>query len=111
MMATNDDQGAKRPPQTKGATCETCGHSMPTALSCTQATVTMPDGISYERLPFMGEDGHEQCPDCGVQLGGFHHIAPSGHGCDVERCPKCGGQYLMCSLTGTCDRSELFKRD
>jgi hypothetical protein len=67
------------------ATCKTCGQSMPSALSCTQAEVTFPDGETVDRLPFMGEDGHEQCPDCGVHFGGFHHVGPSGHGCDEER--------------------------
>jgi hypothetical protein len=35
--------------------------------------------------------GGEQCGDCGVGWGGFHHP-----GCDQERCPVCGRQALMC---------------
>ncbi len=84
------------------AICKTCGRLMPSALSCTQTTVTFPDGATFDRLPYIAEDGREQCPDCRVLAGGFHHSAPSGHGCDQEKCPRCGGQLLMCFLRGGC---------
>jgi len=82
---------------------------MPTALSCSQSQITFPDGETLDRLPFMPTEGEEQCVDCGVHIGGFHHIVPSGDCCDQERCPRCGAQLLMCLVLETCDGSKLIE--
>jgi hypothetical protein len=76
------------------AVCSWCHGEMKLANSCT-VNAFHKQGRRFHMVPFGDEpDGRtrgDQCGDCGVRRGGWHHP-----GCDLQQCPSCGGQLLSC---------------
>jgi len=73
------------------AICRWCKKEMTVKTCRANTEVDFPDGVALPSSPdHFGEVG-DRCHDCNIVNGGFHHP-----GCDVERCPKCGGQLITC---------------
>lgn len=73
--------------------CRYCCREMTSAHGCVEAPLHC-DSKPVRRIPFGSERGFDhlgRCGDCGVVRDSFHHP-----GCDVERCPCCFGQAIMC---------------
>ena len=82
-----------------GALCRMCGEDMHAAVTCKELPVETIDGpmapVPYgSEAEDWGAASGAPCHDCNVRPGGFHHP-----GCDVESCPRCGGQLLTCDCT------------
>lgn len=77
--------------------CQDCGKEMldPDTVSCSLDTINI-DGQVFKRDTSY-YDHNEHCHDCGIlnSPGNVHHF-----GCDIERCPKCGGQLISCVCFG-----------
>lgn len=76
--------------------CTYCERDMSNTPTCQPTIIPTADGdlqpTRYgSELHDRGASAGNQCGDCGVQPGGYHH--PN---CDLEECPRCLGQMLSC---------------
>jgi hypothetical protein len=67
------------------AICTYCDQEMLSGASCT-VKVLHRSGVAL-----LLERATRRCGDCGVDRRGLHHL-----GCDLQRCPDCGGQLFSC---------------
>ena len=98
------------------AKCNYCGREMLTANGCLCKRVVVKgkrkktfnrikvgaSGDWYEKFVGTPEEKDIRCGDCGAKIGYYHH-----YGCDIEKCPICGGQFLSCDCLENFDSAVL----
>ncbi len=72
------------------ARCKVCDREMVPNGSCLMIQIRIGNKWYQRSTEHFGEPSG-YCYDCNAKHGSYHHW-----GCDVESCPKCGGQMLGC---------------
>lgn len=76
-----------------GAICDYCKQDMLKSDGC---KLIMCEHVkTHQRKVPLLHDDNRPCHDCACRPGYYHHP-----GCDVERCPFCGKQAIMCGCMG-----------
>jgi len=74
--------------------CDDCDLEMlaEETMSCTYRFILFGEELYERDTKYF--DFNDRCHDCGIfnNEGNIHH-----QGCDIERCPKCGKQFISCS--------------
>ena len=73
------------------AKCPDCQREMRLAPSCVADFAVVVGDKTFDRIRHPTAAA-ARCDACGVKPGGVHHF-----GCDMERCPSCDGQLIMCA--------------
>lgn len=79
------------------AKCQDCNKDMLLTPGCDFSKIKIANEW-YERNTEFDASTNGMCHDCNAKHGNYHH-----YGCDVERCPKCGGQLISCGCNGNED--------
>lgn len=74
------------------AICKYCNQEMNDVDDCSaNRIIEFPDGGKCHASTEHFDEPNGRCHDCNIKHGNYHHP-----GCDVERCPWCGGQLISC---------------
>ena len=90
--------------QTPVVTCWLCEREMG-KQECLYDHVVI-NGDEFRRVRVLESPFYEGEPncECGCEIGEVHHV-----GCDLEDCPRCGGQFLGCAMCGDgCEVEDFF---
>lgn len=74
--------------------CELCNQDMLQSKGCSEEK-KIKFKNKPDKKPVRAAEGEDfvqgRCHDCAAVEGEFHHP-----GCDMERCPSCGDQFITC---------------